>query len=286
MSEKKRIIIWLGFACLVYINLIAWEFLLGSTNLKVTFFDVGQGDAIFIETPQGQQILIDGGPDNSVVEKLDKTLPFWDKSLDLVVLTHADADHITGLVPVLEDYKIDSVLWTGVEKNTNIFTAWKDALLNENSYVAYAEALQKIFWSQNKDQEYIEILYPNRAAIENVKAVNDTSIIARLVFGEHSFLFTGDISDSVERELVRSNADIDADILKIPHHGSKSSNSSVFLSAVTPELGIIQVGAKNRYGHPTKEALDRLASIPVLRTDKNGDIVIETNGTEFSYQYK
>lgn len=274
---------FLGFA-----NLVAWHQVLRGSFLSVAFFDVGQGDAIFIETPQGHQMLIDGGPNQRVADKVASTLPFWDKDLDLVILTHADADHITGLVHILEKYHVENVLWTGVATQTSIFQSWEQALekLSKPDFerkkvgLYLARAGQKVVWSQDPNT-FMEILYPNDSVIANAKALNDTSVIAKLVFGKNSFLFTGDISKEVEQKLIDQEANLDADVLKVPHHGSKSSSFESFLAAVSPSLAVIQVGAKNRYGHPAPEVLERFSNfgIPILRTDENGDILVRSDGS-------
>ena len=258
---------------MAFANVAVWPYVLKAQTMQVTFFDVAQGDAIFIETRQGHQILIDGGPNNAVVEKLGQALPFADKSLDLVVLTHPDADHITGLVGVLEAYDVENVLWTGMEKETNIFASWQAALRQEGANIWLVADPQVIRWSQSS-QERIDVLY----AADQTAEVNDTSVVTKLVFGETSFLFPGDITSKIEQEMLQENIDIDADILKIPHHGSKYSSSENFLAAVSPQLAVIQVGKNNTYGHPTPEVLKRLGRIPILRTDQNGDIIIQSNG--------
>ncbi len=266
--------ILLAILGLAFANWVAWGYLLEGGHLKVTFFDVGQGDAIFIETPQGHQILIDGGPGKKVVDKVGKALPFWDKSIDLMILTHPDADHITGLVGVLEQYKVENVLWTGVRADTNIFAAWERALGNEETRITLARTGQKLFW--NKDPNvFMEILHPDDAGITSAKATNDTSVMSKFVYSGHSLLFTGDITKAVEQKLVDQGLDLRADVLKVPHHGSKYSSSEAFLAAVSPSTAIIQVGAKNSYGHPTEEVLSRLGDIPVLRTDQESDIVLQ-----------
>jgi len=270
--KRYILLVLLGLA---FANWFLWGYVLEGNDLKVTFFNVGQGDAIFIETPQGHQILIDGGPDRKVVEKVGKALPFWDKSLDLVILTHPDADHITGLVDVLEKYDVANVLWTGVEKDTNIFAAWERALGAEGARIVLARAGQKLFWSRDSANAFMEILYPDVPGLANAKAVNDTGIVSKLVFDNHSFLFTGDITKAVEQKLVSQGANLRSDVLKVPHHGSKYSSSEAFLAAVSPSTAVIEVGAKNSYGHPTEEALSRFGDIPVLRTDQKGDIVIK-----------
>ena len=273
----KRFVL-LALLGLAFANWVAWGYVLEGSGLKVTFFDVGQGDAIFIETPQGHQILLDGGPARHLVaEKMGKTLPFWDKSLDLVILTHPDADHITGLVRVLEQYEVKNVLWTGVVADTNIFASWKSALDEEGARVVLARAGQKLVWSRDPANAFMEIFHPSASSIAGVKATNDTSIISKLVFGSHSLLFTGDITKAVEQKLVSQGINLRADVLKVPHHGSKYSSSEAFLAAVSPNTAVIQVGVKNSYGHPTKEALSRLQSTgsQIFRTDKNGLIKID-----------
>ena len=283
VSSKQRVYAGIVGFILVVVNLVAWTEIAQGNVLRVTFFSVGQGDSIFIETAQGHQILIDGGPNNKVVEKVSGELPFWDKTLDLVILTHPDADHITGLVSVLEQFEVENVLWTGVEKDTNIFASWTRALQAENANTMIARAKKKIVWSQDPNT-FMEIISPDEKTVQNAKAVNDTSIVVILQHGENSFLFPGDISQAVEQELVNLSVRINTSVLKVPHHGSKSSNSENFLEAVSPEVAVIQVGSKNRYGHPTEEVLERFANfgIPVLRTDINGDILIKSNGKSIS----
>ena len=289
MDRNKRGYVIAGVLFLFGLNLYVWPSVLNDKVLTVTFFDVGQGDAIFIETPQNHQILIDGGGDGQVLEKLGKAMPLWDKTIDLVILTHPDQDHVKGLIRVLERYHVKNILWTGVQKDTQIFSAWEDALAKEQeegANIVIAQAPQNIRWSKNP-QAFMDILYPTRSEAEQrTRPINDTSIIIKLVFLETSFLFPGDISKKVERELVERGVDIDIDVLKIAHHGSKSSSIEAFLAAASPDVGIILVGHKNRYGHPHESVLARLAfmSIPVLRTDQNGDIVIRSDGESLQFE--
>lgn len=286
MIEPSKYRGYAGFAGLILaaVNLAFWGEIAQGSSLRVTFFDVGQGDSIFIQTPRGHQILIDGGPNRNVAEKVGKTLPFWDKSLDLVILTHADADHITGLVDVFREYQVENVLWTGVEKDTNIYKEWKGVLGEEAANIALGRAGEKLVWSEDPNV-FLAIVSPDENTVQSTGAVNDTSIVAALHYGEHSFLFPGDISQVIEQKLVNQGASINTSILKVPHHGSRSSNSENFLAAVSPEIAVIQVGSKNRYGHPTQEVLERFAAfgIPVLRTDLQGDILIQSNGNSVTY---
>jgi competence protein ComEC len=249
--------------------------------LEVNYLDVGQGDSIFIETPDSHQILIDGGPDNmAAIKGISAEMPFWDKTIDLVVLSHPDSDHITGLFEVLDNYKVANILWTGVEKDNDKIGTWKRLLAEEEKEgdkVYIAKKGDKIMAG---DVE-MDIVYPDESfAGEVVKDANDTSIVGRLSFRENSFLFPGDISSKIEKKLL--DEDIKADILKVAHHGSKYSTSEDFLKRVDPQAAVIQVG-KNSYGHPTPETLTRLDNlgIMVLRNDLNGNIKIVSDGKDY-----
>ncbi|MEK7510099.1 MAG: ComEC/Rec2 family competence protein [Patescibacteria group bacterium] len=290
MKIQKRDVIVAVITFLVIGSIVAWQQVEKPEFLTVFFFDVGQGDSIFIETPQGNQILIDGGPNNVVTEKLGKAMPFWDKSIDLVILTHPDSDHITGLVEVLRQYRVEHILWTGVEKDTKIFAAWKRALQEEQqegAEVMSAQTSRRIKWLKDPSSAFIEVVYPGEDDVVGaLGAVNDTSVVTKLVFHEASFLFPGDISKKIEARLIGKGIDIDVDVLKVAHHGSKTSNTEAFLLATSPELAVIQVGKQNRYGHPTEEVLARFRAlgIPILRTDLNGDIVVKSDGKSLKIQ--
>ncbi|TSC97250.1 MAG: competence protein ComEC, partial [Parcubacteria group bacterium Greene1014_47] len=248
--------------------------------LSVSFFGVGQGDASFIETPQRKQILIDGGPDATVLEKLGKVMPFWDRSIDLVILSHPAQDHVAGLLDVLKAYKVQNILWTGIEKETLVFKQWKEILAREQEegariFLAYAG--QRLNLGENAPcPQRIDVLYPDSIAGTLVKGDdNDTSIVARLEFCGSSILFTGDLTKKGEKILLSQKASVDSDILKVGHHGSKTSSSAQFVEAVSPEVAVISAGRGNRYGHPNLETLETLAryGIEIRRTDEEGDIV-------------
>ena len=277
-------------AILVCLNILAWLAVYNLSQpqfLEVTFFDVGQGDAIFIETPENHQILIDGGPNETILEKLGQEMPFWDRTIDLVLLTHPESDHMAGLIEVLKRYDVENVLWTGVLRDTGEFKEWQSLIANEGAQVKIAEAGKRINCSKADLNEcYIDILFPFESFKgEEVKNPNNTSIIARLLFGETSFLFTGDAFKEVERELVKRSAEIDSDILKVGHHGSKTSTAKEFIELVSPETAVISVGKDNRYGHPYQEVIENLEGARVLRTDIEGDIKIISDGTSYKVDY-
>ena len=283
MKNRRRyvffavIIVFLG-----WLGISAWQEVGGAQDLQVVFFDVGQGDSIFIETPDGKQILIDGGPGTTVLEKLDQYMPSWDKSIDIVLLTHSDNDHLEGLVHVLEQFDVHQIIWSGVTKDTQISRRWDNALRNElegGAQEIIADDSHMIILSHSGDL-YLDILGPDQDNLPSES--NDTSVVAQLIYKKDSFLFTGDISSQVEAGLVESE-NLTSDILKIAHHGSKSSSSRVFLEEVNPRFAVIQVGRENRYSHPHDIVIKRLLNygITPLRTDEIGDIVLRSNGNSF-----
>lgn len=275
MKAGVRTYVYLGLLALLLANWSAWGYVRAGDFLRVTFFDVGQGDSIFIETPQGHRALIDGGPSSKVVEKVGRKLPFWTKTLDLVILTHPDADHITGLVAALREYRVENVLWTGVEQESSIFAQWKGALEREGARAILARAPQRITWARRKDQ-FMDVVFPEERDAAVAKSPNELSVAARLIFVSSAFLFTGDITNRGEQALLDRRVNLSAQVLKVPHHGSKTSSSESFVAAVAPSLAIVQVGRNNRYGHPAKEVLERFEAlgIPVLRNDLHGDIMV------------
>lgn len=283
ISSKNLKSVFFLFALLFCFNILAWIAVSDLNKLpllEVIFFDVGQGDAIFIETPQKHQILIDGGPSPLVLERLGESLPFWDKTLDLIILTHPEHDHISGLIEVLKRYKVENILWTGIVRDTADYEEWKKLIEKEKAKIFIAQAGQKILWKSGSDN-FISILYPfENLEDQVVKNTNNTSIIAKLIFGENSFLFTGDAYKSVERELLERGVKVNSDVLKVGHHGSKTSSSKEFIEQVSPEMAIISAGKENRYGHPYQEVLETLEKydIKILRTDEKGDIKIISDG--------
>jgi len=245
--------------------------------LEVTFFDVGQGDAIFIETPSGKQVLIDGGPDKRVMGKLNQEMPFYDRNIDLVILTHPDADHLTGLVEVLEYYNIGRILTSGLAKDTIIYQKWRDLIEEKQIPLTLAQAGQEIILEQGI---VFEVIWPNQSSIDSYSnPSNNVSVAGRLVYGQTEILLTGDVEKKVENFL--NNQGIESDILKLGHHGSKTSSNANFLKKVDPEVIVISVGERNKYKHPSKEVLERIKDILTYRTDRNGDIKILTNGILF-----
>jgi competence protein ComEC len=250
-----------------------------SNLLEVHFFDVGQGDAIFIETSNGRQVLIDGGPDKTVLEKLSQTMPFYDRTIDLIILTHPDADHVTGLVEVLKYYQVSHILTSGLKKDTAVYQRWQNLIKEKNIPLTIAQAGQRIILQEDI---IMKIFWPEQSLIKSLaKKANNASVVAQLIYEQSEFLLTGDIEKEIEQRLLNQGENLASDILKVPHHGSKTSSSYNFLKAVNPQIAVISVGENNRYKHPHSTVLERLREYLICRTDKNGDIRIITDGVLF-----
>jgi len=257
--------------------------------LTVAFLNIGQGDAIFIEASNGNQVLIDGGPGRSILRELSKVMPFYDKSIDVVIATHPDADHISGLNDVLGKYKVGLFMEPGVESETGVYKELEkivDQKISENK-IKKIEARRGMQIDLGKGV-VLEILFPDRDP--RGMETNTASIVARLVYGENEFLLTGDSPISIENYLVsledahQGDLDIRSDVLKAGHHGSRTSTSEEFLKSVAPEYVVISAGVKNKYGHPHQEVLDIINNFgaKILRTDMNGRIIFKSDGVNLS----
>jgi competence protein ComEC len=253
-------------------------------DLKVIVFDVGQGDAIFIETPDEFQILIDGGPDNMVLEKLENEMDFNDRYIDLIVLTHPHADHVTGLVEVLKRYEVGQVWIAGVVHTSSIYLEFLDLVKEKNieTKVAYADMDYKL------DNIDLAVLYPlEDISGTSMKNLNNSSVVIKLTDDISSFLFMGDaeIEDETKMMKIFDEKELKSDILKIGHHGSSDSSSEDFLNIVKPEIAIISVGKDNSYDHPSLRIIRRLERLGsnIFRTDKNGDIEFRVNDNKLEY---
>ncbi|MEA3293217.1 MAG: MBL fold metallo-hydrolase [Patescibacteria group bacterium] len=302
MKENRKKLVWAIIILLCCFNFLSWKTVYELNKqglLRVVFFDIGQGDSIFIETPEKYQILIDGGPNTNVLEKLAKNMLPCDRTIDLVVLTHPDHDHIYGLIDVLGRYKVKNILWTGVIKDTSEYEKWENLIEKEKAKIFIANSEKEIVFPR----VVLRILNPIESIEgEKLKKVNNTSIVIKLIFDDKTFLFTGDIFKSIERELVeRYGEKIDSDVLKVAHHGSKTSSDEKFLETVSPEIAVISVEGnteikgekcdnkeRNRYGHPGCATLSELKKLKVemFRTDEDGDISIVSDGKNLKIETK
>jgi competence protein ComEC len=246
-------------------------------RLHVKFLDVGQGDAILVTLPDGRQMLIDGGPSATQLNwQLGQAMPFWDRSLDVVVNTHPDADHLGGLVSILERYHVGQVIVSDAVGSSELYQAWTGQLTGAGLTPITGQANMQLALGHGLTAT---ILSPG-PQVENIDNANDHSVVMHLQIGHISLLLPGDIETPIEQSLVYANVPLAATVLKSPHHGSNTSSSDKFLEAVSPQLVIISVGEDNKFGHPSAAVLERYAQhgITVLRTDEQGSIELVTDG--------
>lgn len=250
--------------------------------MKAVFFDIGQGDAMFLETPLGVQALFDGGPDGAILNKLGKEMAFYDRKIDFIFISHFDSDHIGGLIPVLEKYRVSNVIIPDSKSETAIYRALLLALQEEEKDGA------KIWLGKRGDVfdlgsgVKVRILFPDRPAggLEN----NTASLVTQIIFGQTEILLTGDLSKSVENYLVYLDGVeiLPSEILKAGHHGSKTSSGEDFLRAVSADYFVVSAGRNNKYNHPHPEvlALVKALNLNLFRTDELGDVRFFSDGVK------
>lgn len=269
-------------ALFTVINIFIWVAILRVDHhgvLTVAFLDVGQGDAIYVEAPNGNQMLIDGGPSSgALLRALGEVMPFWDRSIDVVLATHPDQDHVGGLPSVIQSMNVSNVITTENTTSTGAYNSFEKAIAEKGVPHFLSRTGERIILGDNVS---LEILFPNLDTTG--WETNTASIVAKLSYGNESFLFTGDSPQSVEQYLVnKDGTTLHANVLKLGHHGSKTSSSKTFLLAVDPEYAVISAGKDNKYGHPNKEVLGILSAlnIPTVSTVDKGIIVFTTDGSQ------
>jgi len=266
---KKKNYLGIVIFCLFVLDIFVWSRIIISKSAdgeSLYFFDVGQGDSEMISL-DSVQILIDGGPNSKILNELPKALSIGDRYIDLVVLSHPQLDHFGGLIDVLKNYKIGAFIGNGLKGTSGAYQELENLIAqNAIKYLAVNEG------DRVKYKDYIlDVLAPSDKNLVS-KESNDTGLVLKFSSPKLKALYAADIGFDIEKELLKKY-DLDIDILKVAHHGSKYSSAKEFLAAVSPKAAILEVG-KNSYGHPTKEALSRFTEIgaQIFRTDKNGTI--------------
>ena len=283
---------WYALVLLVSVASLIWIAALTRTDprLHVYFVDVGQGDGALIITPGGQQVLIDGGPDPLVFAQLiGERMPPNDRTIELMVLTHPHSDHVNGLTEVLRSYDVEMVLERAIVYDSQPYVTWRQAVDSEDAEVVQAQAGQVV---ELDSGVLMQVVGPPESLLSGTASdVDNASVALRLVYGEVSFLFTGDMFSEAEGALVRENIALDSDVLKVGHHGSRSSSTRAFLDLVSPAVAVISVGEENRFGHPHVEAVESLIEhVPegeIFLTSERGTIefVTDGKGLEVFFQY-
>ncbi len=246
-------------------------------KLEVAFLNIGQGDSVFIESPRGHQMLVDGGPNRSVLNRLGELMPFYDRSIDVVLATHPDKDHIAGLADVLSKYRVGVVIMTEATSSTDVFQSLLKVAERSGATIIHPRRGMVVNLGSGAD---FRVLFPDRSMAGQTDT-NLTSIVGKVEYGKESFLLTGDSPIAAEHYEVSLDSEIlKSDVLKPGHHGSKTSTSAEFVGVVNPVYAVLSVGKDNPYGHPNQETLDTLKQfgVKILRTDEQGTIIFRTNG--------
>ena len=275
--EKRKKKLTLGFLLLAVALIWAGVFQAPGGDLRILVFDVGQGDSILICTPENHKILIDGGPNQRILSHLGKTLPFWEKTLDLVIVSHSDADHITGLTGVLKNYYVKHVL-AGYETCQSRTCEEFESVIKEREIPIWEGRSGGTVSLGNSE---IRVYWPPE---DCHLGSNDCSVVVLLDFSDFEALFPGDIEERGQQGLSSQCVIPSAEVLKVPHHGADCLWEP-FLSQVHPCLSVISVG-KNPYGHLTEVTLDKLRKVgsEVLRTDRDGTVEIISDGESWWVQ--
>jgi competence protein ComEC len=249
----------------------------------VAFLDIGQGDAIYIESPTHSKIIVDGGPPHALLGALRKVMPFYDRSIDAVVVTNPDTDHYAGFIDLFDRYNIGKVFEPGTHSDTKTFAEFEKRIHEKNIETLIAQRGMVLHLGSSTD---LTILYPDRD-VSNY-ATNNGSIVAKLSYGSSSVMLTGDAPSTVLEYVLQINgtSTIRSTLLKAGHHGSRTSASPLFTEAVHPEFAIISAGLNNSYGHPHKETMDLFSElhIPTLITFEEGTIIFHCTVTSCSRQ--
>ena len=236
----------------------------------VHFLDVGQGDSILIISNSGNRILIDAGNiDGKAVKEINKILPWFDRRIDVAIGTHADQDHVGGFTKVVKNFSVSKFIFSHLHTKKEVEKNLFNSIQSKNISTSTINRGARISFGK----DFINILYPNRQMkMTSDKDTNLFSIVALAHIGTTTFMLTGDAPKSVELKLVQSGDDLKSDVLKVGHHGSKTSTDSVFVEKVSPSFAIISAGKNNRYGHPHKDAIGVLKNVKVLETSREGTI--------------
>jgi len=240
----------------------------------VHFIDVGQGDAVLIQTTEGH-VLIDGG-DNHMGEHVVQYLRNAGvREISYVIATHPHADHIGGLIDVLRTFPVGTLIMPPVAHTTRTFERFLDAI--EENNIPLKEPIAGSTFSVG--DAVFTIIAPNSSGHSNL---NNYSVSLRMALGETSFIFTGDAEVQSETEMILAGHILSSDVLHVGHHGSSTSTTQAFFEAVDPAIAVIQLGRDNTYGHPHREVRERLADVRVYRTDEHGHIILMTDGEEIT----
>jgi len=253
-------VILVSISCVLFFNL-------PMENVQTIFLNIGQGDSIYLRTPDDYQILIDGGPLSTVIEELGETMPLYNKTLDLLVMTHPHADHFEGFIEVINRFEVEKVMIVGTPSYNPAYKVFLESIVENEIDVIYADSRKDL---KIGEWLYFDVVYPVESMVgKEAENKNNASIVIRAITDDNVILFTGDAEHEEEKEILISGDLIQTDILKAGHHGSKTASGEELLKAAMPEKVIIQCGIDNKFNHPHEEALDRYAEIGITEIYRN-----------------
>lgn len=277
-----RKILVIFFVVAMLLAALLWKIVGGINDrqLHVYVLNIGQGDSILVRLPTGENILIDGGPDGTVLQELAEVLPLYERKIDVVILTHPHADHMNGLIDVMQHYEVSSVIITGVFYKSSAYDEFVDEVARKGISVFFAHS----------DVDYrlgtvaLDMVYPLKLLQgDRYENVNNSSISFRMLTDDGTFYFSGDLEKEGEEELLKSGQDLRADVFKAGHHGSRTSSSEAILDPIEPEIAVISCGVNNTFKHPHPETLQHFTErgIEFFRTDLDGRVEVVPMDGEF-----
>ena len=281
VENKNSYKIWYVVLFLIISVVVLWNkaFAVDNNYLRVVALNIGQGDSFYVEAPNGKQMIIDGGPDKKILSELSAVMPYGDDSIDVLMITNPDKDHMAGFLDVMEKYKVGMVLEPGTVNDSMIYKNIEKMIAEKNIPDLVARKGMKVILDKEKNV-YFEVIFPDRD-VHNW-TTNDGSIVGKIFYGNTSFMMTGDATIKTEGVILANNSDkyLKSDVLKAGHHGSRTSSGEAFVSVVRPSMAMISAGVNNSYGHPHQETLDTLNKfgVKILGTYDVGRFEIDSDG--------
>lgn len=284
-SKKYTLFIFTFFLLITTIYLFYLDFQSLNRGLTFAMLDIGQGDGLFIESPTGTQVLVDAGPPRKILSGLTRVMPLFDRQIDAIIITNPDQDHIGGFLDVLKVYKVDRVFESGTYNDSKIHQNLKTEIKNKNIPGILVKKGMRLDIGGGA---VIDILFPDRDV--STWPSNDGSIVAKLTYGKTSIMLTGDSTTKTEKIILSENSKekLVSTVLKVGHHGSRTSTSYEFVKGISPIYAVISDGKDNKYGHPHQDILDTLTSFgaKIFRTDLLGTIIMKSDGINTTFSFR
>ena len=281
-SHIKTYLRWYSLSLLVFLSVFIWYICIHENRqnmMKIVFLNIGQGDSIFIESPSGTQVLVDGGPDKNLMKEISAVMPWYDRHIDMLFVTNNDQDHYDGFIPLLDKYSVDVEMESGTGSKSEMYSVFEQKLKDKKVSQVIGRRGQIVDLGGGA---YLQILFPDRDV--SGLDTNNGSLVMRLIYGDTSVALQSDSPKSIEDYLITLDGEnLKSTILKAGHHGSKTSSSIEYVKEVSPEYAIVSAGKDNKYGHPNKETIDifNKLKIPYLVTFDVGRITFVSDGKEF-----